>query len=202
LGTKTLCRNIQQRERIEKKGSLKKVGVPMRPPPWTFAAGIAGALLLSASLVHSVMPAFGAESNRNSVASTVGLAPSDPMLDTSSGGVGDEPVATTLGARQAKSVLGSPARSATNEDMGRIIDVVVDRAGTPRAAVIDFGGFLGVGSRKVAIDWSAIRFSGVDGVRLDLTRDQVKAAPQYEEGKPVVILGAAATLTHSRITER
>ena len=42
--------------------------------------------------------------------------------------------------------------------MGRIVDVIVDRAGTVRAAVIDFGGFLGVGSRKIVVDWSALHF--------------------------------------------
>ena len=86
--------------------------------------------------------------------------------------------------------------------MGRVVDVIVDRSGTARAAVIDFGGFLGVGSRKIAIDWSAMRFSGLDQVTLDLTRDQVKAAPQYEEGKPIIVLGAAPEFARSRVTAR
>ena len=42
--------------------------------------------------------------------------------------------------------------------MGQIIDVIVKRDGQVRAAVIDFGGFLGVGSRKIAVDWSALSF--------------------------------------------
>jgi hypothetical protein len=42
--------------------------------------------------------------------------------------------------------------------MGRIVDVVVDRTGQVRAAVIDLGGFLGVGSRKIAVDWNALSF--------------------------------------------
>ena len=41
--------------------------------------------------------------------------------------------------------------------MGRIVDVIVNRSGQVRAAIIDFGGFLGVGSRKVAVEWSALR---------------------------------------------
>ena len=114
----------------------------------------------------------------------------------------DTPVATTLDKREAIGVLGSAVRSATDEDMGRVIDVVVDRSGFPRAVVIDFGGFLGVGSRKIAIDWNAIRFHRPDTIRLDLTRDQVKAAPQYEAGKPVVVVGASAEFARSRISER
>jgi hypothetical protein len=143
-----------------------------------------------------MFPALGTERPlRNSIASNA------PFTDgAASGDVGEMPVATTL--YQTKSVLGSAVRSATDEDMGRIIDVVVDTSGTPRAAVIDFGGFLGVGSRKIAIGWNAIRFAGADGIRLDLTRDQVKDAPLYEDGKPVVILGRTAEYSRSRMTER
>jgi len=89
-------------------------------------------------------------------------------------------------------------RGATDENMGRIVDVLVDRAGQMRAAIIDFGGFLGVGSRKIAVDWNALHFPepGKPGGRiaLELTRDQVKAAPEYQDGKPVVILGALGKL--------
>jgi hypothetical protein len=82
--------------------------------------------------------------------------------------------------------------------MGRIVDVLVDRAGQVRAAIIDFGGFLGVGSRKIAVDWSALHFPepGKPGQRitLELNRDQVNTAPEYKDGKPVVVLGALGKL--------
>ena len=42
--------------------------------------------------------------------------------------------------------------------MGRIVDVLVDGQGMARAAIIDFGGFLGVGSRKIAVAWQALHF--------------------------------------------
>jgi hypothetical protein len=67
--------------------------------------------------------------------------------------------------------------------MGRIVDVIVDRAGLVRAAVIDFGGFLGDGSRKIVVDWNALHFGRVanksDSITLELTKDQVTAAPEY-----------------------
>lgn len=109
-----------------------------------------------------------------------------------------EPSVTVLGSRQAQSVLGREVRSSANENMGRIVDVIVDRAGRVRAAVIDFGGFLGVGSRRIAVDWSALRFdpdgAKRDYVTLELTRDQVKAAPEYKDKQSVVVLGAAGRL--------
>ena len=55
-------------------------------------------------------------------------------------------------------ILGKEVLSAKGEDMGRIGDVLFDEKGEPRAAVIDFGGFLGVGTRKIAVSWSALRF--------------------------------------------
>ncbi len=89
-------------------------------------------------------------------------------------------------------MLGKDVKSAKGEDMGRIVDVIVDWSGQTRAAIIDFGGFLGVGSRRIAVDWSALHFEPQqkgDQITLDLTRDQVKAAPEYKEDKPVVVLG-------------
>ena len=103
---------------------------------------------------------------------------------------------TVLGSRQAQSVLGKEVRTSAEESMGRIVDVVVDREGRVRAAVIDFGGFLGVGSRKIAVDWKALSFNGSkpDLVTSELTRDQVNAAPEYKEKEAVVVLGAAGGL--------
>jgi len=105
---------------------------------------------------------------------------------------------TIIGAKEAHGVLGRDVRSAANEDMGHVVDVIVDRSGTVRAAVIDFGGFLGVGSRKIAVDWNALRFGRVadksDAVTLELTKDQVKAAPEYKDGSSIVVLGASGTL--------
>ena len=108
------------------------------------------------------------------------------------------PSITVIGPADAHGVLGRDVRSASGQNMGRIVDVIVDRAGVVRAAVIDFGGFLGVGSRKIVVDWNALHFGGVkgksDSITLELTQDQVKAAPEYKEGAPVVVLGASGTL--------
>jgi hypothetical protein len=105
---------------------------------------------------------------------------------------------TIIGAREAHGVLGREVRSPADEDMGRIVDVIVDRAGVVRAAVIDFGGFLGVGSRKIVVDWNALHFGRVadksDSITLELTKEQVTAAPEYKEDMPIVVLGASGSL--------
>jgi hypothetical protein len=108
------------------------------------------------------------------------------------------PSVTIIEATDAHGVLGRDVRSTTGEDMGRIVDVIVDRAGQVRAAVIDFGGFLGVGSRKIVVDWNALHFGQIankgESITLELTKDQVKAAPEYKEDASIVVLGASGAL--------
>jgi hypothetical protein len=111
------------------------------------------------------------------------------------------PTVTVFDRLEVQGILGKEVRSGDDEKMGRIVDVVVDRSGQVRAAIIDFGGFLGVGNRKVAVAWNALRFppdqkdpKKVERIGLDLTREQVQAAPEYKEDKPVVVLGASGGL--------
>jgi hypothetical protein len=91
-------------------------------------------------------------------------------------------------------ILGKEVLSAKGEDMGRIVDVLFDEKGEARAAVIDFGGFLGVGTRKIAISWSALRFDlgeKKNVIALDLGREQLKAAPEYkysQSDKPIPVV--------------
>jgi PRC-barrel domain len=115
-----------------------------------------------------------------------------------SGDVAGPPPAIVLDTQSVEGILGKEVRSAADENMGRIIDVVVDRTAQPRAAVIDFGGFLGVGSRKIAVDWGLLHFdTGNDGksrISVELTSDQVHSAPDYKPGKPVVITSGFVNL--------
>ncbi len=109
------------------------------------------------------------------------------------------PSVTVIDTFDAKGILGRDVRSPASENMGRIADVIVDRAGQVRGAVIDFGGFLGVGQRKIVVDWAALHFWNVAdktaSITLDLTREQVRAAPEYKDDQPMVVLGASGTLT-------
>jgi len=93
----------------------------------------------------------------------------------------------------AEAILGSRVVDAKEgKTLGRLVDVLVDGKGEPQAAVIDFGGFMGVGSRKVAVHWSTLHFNPADGKHLavlDMTPDQIKAAPEYSNpDKPVPVV--------------
>jgi hypothetical protein len=108
------------------------------------------------------------------------------------------PSVTVLESQEVQGILGREVRTAADENMGRIVDVIVDGAGQVRAAIIDFGGFLGVGSRKIAVDWKALHFAPAAPKRyrifLELTRDQVRAAPEYKERRAIVVLGPSGSL--------
>jgi hypothetical protein len=96
-----------------------------------------------------------------------------------------------LDSQDVQGVLGKEALSRTGEKMGQIVDVIVDRNGGIRAAIIDFGGFLGVGSRKIAVDWRAVHF--VPGgktihIILDLTREDVVGSHEFKPGDQITIL--------------
>jgi hypothetical protein len=100
----------------------------------------------------------------------------------------------TIPANATVAILGKNARDASGHDMGPVVDVLVGRDGLPRAAVIDFGGFLGVGSRKIAIDWTLLQFVPDDPkgpIVLSLDRAMVQAAPEYKPSaqQPLQIVG-------------
>ena len=150
---------------------------------------LAGAMLLAFVIAMSATLAQEDAAPANSAA-TNGVTPVP--------GATPVPEVTVLASHEVEGILGREVRSAADENMGHVVDVLVDHAGQVRAAIIDFGGFLGVGSRKIAVDWTALHFPppGKPGARvtLELNCDQVNAAPAYQEGKPVVVLGALGKL--------
>jgi hypothetical protein len=138
------------------------------------------------------------------LATAVSHAQNDPAPPQGTKESAPPPSVTIIGARDAHGVLGRDVRSSSDEAMGRIVDVIVDRGGQVRAAVIDFGGFLGVGSRKIVVDWNALHFGRIaskrDSITLELTKDQVTAAPEYKEDTPIVVLGASGSLQPLQFT--
>ena len=155
---------------------------------YRIAAAIA--LIVLAAAVYSAV-------RDNPTAQAQSEQPPDITGRGTPGGLPREPTVTVLDNQEVKGILGKEVRSAADENMGRIVDVIVDRTGQAKAAIIDFGGFLGVGSRKIAVAWNALRFppaASKDRIALELTRDQVRATPEYKEDKPVVVLGASGSL--------
>ena len=132
----------------------------------------------------------------------VQLGQESPLLGTPAPPVGNLPLnphsgtpAVVLDDQEVSAILGKGVRSNAGEEMGRIVDVIVSRDGQIHAAIIDFGGFLGIGTRKIAVDWYALSFAPVGkpgAITLELTRNQLRLAPQYKRGEPLVVVGTAS----------
>lgn len=170
----------------------------MRTAGWlSLSFAVVAGLMVAVSRAAEEQPASANAAPTEATAPPAAVPPTS-VVPVTPKDAAPPPSVTIIGASDAHGVLGRDVRSAADEDMGHIVDVIVDRDGHVRAAVIDFGGFLGVGSRKIVVDWNALRFGKItskkDSITLELTKAQVAAAPEYKEDTPMVVLGASGSL--------
>jgi sporulation protein YlmC with PRC-barrel domain len=78
----------------------------------------------------------------------------------------------------ARDLVGKDVFSANGEDVGEVADVLVNDQGEPEAVVIAHGGWLGLGEKKIAVDWSSVTVAK-DGVAIDLPSQQLSQIPEY-----------------------
>lgn len=94
-----------------------------------------------------------------------------------------ESVATT--DISADELEGTTVYGAGDEDIGSIGDIILSEDGAVQAVIIDFGGFLGIGTKHVAVDFDNLTFvrneNGDLVLRTSLTAEQLEAAPEYDE---------------------
>jgi hypothetical protein len=151
--------------------------------------------ILAVMLTLWIANAAAAETAASAAAPPPSAAPPPPPQPAANASPPENIESLAPGA--AVAILGKKVRDASGHDMGPVVDVVVSGAGHPLAAVIDFGGFLGVGTRKIAIDWSLLQFKPADQdapVVLALDRALVQVAPEYKPAAqlPVQIVGPPA----------
>ena len=80
---------------------------------------------------------------------------------------------------------GTTAYGPSGEDLGKVGDLVLAADGkTVEAVIIDFGGFLGIGTKPVAVGFDTLKFQADANnnryVYLNVTRDQLDAAPAFD----------------------
>ena len=90
-------------------------------------------------------------------------------------------VATLLAISEIK---GARVINFQNQDVGEIDELLIDPdSGQIRFAVVGVGGFLGLGSTRVAVPWQALQITRENGrVRymLDATKERLEKAPRVE----------------------
>lgn len=96
---------------------------------------------------------------------------------------------------------GTDVIGADNEKIGDVSDVLFDKTGKVEAFIVGIGGFLGIGSKDVALSPAAFEVvpgdtskNEADKLRLSMTKDQLKQAATFEPYKaPSATTGMGGT---------
>jgi sporulation protein YlmC with PRC-barrel domain len=84
---------------------------------------------------------------------------------------------TLMGASVYNSV------TADGQTIGNVNDLVMDKDGKIVSLIVGVGGFLGIGSKNVAIDYSQVKWEQGNGnwwIIVPTTTDQLKALPDFD----------------------
>ena len=84
-----------------------------------------------------------------------------------------------------RKLIGRNIQNAQNETIGEIKSVFIGKDGKVDSVMVGVGGFLGVGEREVRLAWSELNVSqNGEKVTVNMTKDQLKAKPEYKYGDP------------------
>lgn len=80
-------------------------------------------------------------------------------------------------------VEGTAVYNTAGDKLGSIDDLMIDkRSGSIRYAVLEFGGFLGIGTDRYPLPWTMLQYdTAKDGYVVPLDKDRLKEAPRYAE---------------------
>src|SRR5260221_9088197 len=90
------------------------------------------------------------------------------------------------GDMASSALRGTKVRNASKETIGKIDDIYLDKDGKVTDVVISVGGFLGVGSKEVAVKWSDITFGQDDTsvvLTTSLSKDALMALSAYTKAE-------------------
>ena len=71
----------------------------------------------------------------------------------------------------------------SDNPVGEISDVLIDKDGRVTAVIVSVGGFLGLGAKYVSVPFNALRMTEKDGKRylvMETTKDTLMSAPGYQ----------------------
>jgi sporulation protein YlmC with PRC-barrel domain len=86
----------------------------------------------------------------------------------------------------ASSLMGASVYNSAGKDgqnIGNVDDLVIDKDGKIVSVVVGVGGFLGIGSKDVAIDYAQVKWEQGNGswwIIVPTTADQLKALPDFD----------------------
>ncbi|MEO8848822.1 MAG: PRC-barrel domain-containing protein [Casimicrobiaceae bacterium] len=82
-------------------------------------------------------------------------------------------------------VEGTAVYNTAGDKLGSIDDLMIDKiSGKVQYAVMDFGGFLGMGTDRYPIPWSMLKYdTSLGGYRVPIDKNKLDAAPKYPEDR-------------------
>ncbi|MGE3282926.1 MAG: PRC-barrel domain-containing protein [Alphaproteobacteria bacterium] len=86
-------------------------------------------------------------------------------------------------AAEVEKFIGKDVYGMRGNEVGEIENLLIDPDGRVRAAVIEFGGLLGIGENEVALPWDQLKVTG-DRIMVNMTEDQIKAEPRWTRERP------------------
>jgi hypothetical protein len=90
------------------------------------------------------------------------------------------------GKISADELIGTTVYGANDADVGKIGDVVLTADNEVDAVILDVGGFLGIGEKKVAVGMDNLQFmsdgNGNNYLYTTFTKDQLNAQAAYDKG--------------------
>jgi len=80
-------------------------------------------------------------------------------------------------------VEGTSVYNSAGDKLGTIDDLMIDKlSGQVRYAVMEFGGFLGMGKDRYPIPWSMLKYDTTqEGYVVPLEKAQLEGAPRYAD---------------------
>ena len=131
-------------------------------------------LLLSAAVTASLATGAFAQST-----STAPASPMAPMTTTPATPTATSP---TVGAIRGSSLINMNVKNSADETIGDINDVIVGADGKVEQVIISVGGFLGVGTRNVAVAWNDVKVdTNADVAFVNLSKEQLNIAPEFKD---------------------
>jgi sporulation protein YlmC with PRC-barrel domain len=108
---------------------------------------------------------------------------------TQSGGAQPQQAATSpatgVSLQSVQNLVGRNVVGSNGREAGEIRNLLIDNAGRVRAAVIEWGGFLGLGERQAMVPIERIRLGQgeADHAQLTMTREELEALPRYDRDR-------------------
>jgi len=83
-------------------------------------------------------------------------------------------------------VEGTTVYNTQGEKLGSVDDLMIDKvSGQIRYAVLEFGGFLGMGTDRYPLPWNMLKYdTDKEGYVVPLDKDRLEQAPKYAETAP------------------